>query len=129
VGTRIEGDLTLRCLDELPILAVAAAFAQGETVISDAAELRVKESDRIARMATGLRSLGVKVEEKPDGMIISGGNPNGPGVCDATGDHRIAMAFAVAGCATPDGVMVVGADAITSSYPSFAKDLEGLRGG
>jgi 3-phosphoshikimate 1-carboxyvinyltransferase len=128
VGTRIDGELALRCLDELPVLAIAAAFASGETVIADAAELRVKESDRIARVVTGLRSLGVEVEERPDGMVIQGGSPQGPGVVDATGDHRIAMSFAVAGAACPDGVTIVGADSVSSSYPEFRTQMEALRG-
>ncbi len=127
IGTRIDGDLALRCIDELPILAVAAAFAEGETVIADAAELRVKESDRIAQMAAGLRTLGIEVEERPDGMVIQGGRPAGPGICDATGDHRIAMSFAVAARATPGGVTIRGADAVSSSYPGFRTDLESLR--
>lgn len=128
VGTRIDGELALRCLDELPILAVAASFAAGETVIADAAELRVKESDRIARMVVGLRSIGVDVDERPDGMVIRGGRPTVSGACDATGDHRIAMSFAVAACATQGGVTMDGADSVASSFPAFHSVLEGLRG-
>ena len=126
-GTLIGGELSLRCIDEIPALAIAAAFAEGETIIRDAAELRVKESDRIARVVQGLRSMGVEVEELPDGMIIRGGGPRAAGLVDATGDHRIAMAFAVAGLAAPGGVQIVGAESITSSYPSFRADLERLR--
>ncbi len=126
-GMRIDGALALRCLDELPVLAVAAAFAEGETIIADAAELRVKESDRIARVAAGLRALGVDVEERPDGMVIQGGAPAGPATIDATGDHRIAMAFSVAGLFSRNGLRVVGADSVTSSYPNFCQELEGLR--
>jgi 3-phosphoshikimate 1-carboxyvinyltransferase len=126
-GIRIQGELSVRCLDELPVLAIAAAFAHGETVIADAAELRVKESDRILRVVTGLRSLGIEVEERPDGMVIQGGRPTGAAVVDSTGDHRIGMAFAVAGCATQGGVTVVGAEAMRTSYPSFADTLEELR--
>ena len=81
------------------MLAVAAAFAEGETVIADAEELRVKESDRVARVVAGLRALGVEAEERPDGMRIVGGTPRGPATIDARGDHRIAMAFAVAAAA------------------------------
>jgi 3-phosphoshikimate 1-carboxyvinyltransferase len=126
-GIRIDGALALRCLDELPVLAIAAAFAEGETVIADAAELRVKESDRIARVATGLRALGIEVEERPDGMVIQGGAPAGPATIDATGDHRIAMAFSVAGLFSRNGLRVMGADSVTSSYPDFRQELEGLR--
>ena len=128
VGTRIDGELALRCLDELPVLAVAAACAQGRTVIADAAELRVKESDRIARVVAGLRAMGVQVEEYPDGMVIEGGGPKGGGCVDASHDHRIAMAFAVAGLVAPEGAVVEGADSVTSSYPQFRHHLEHLLG-
>lgn len=127
-GIRIDGDLALRSLDELPVLAVAAAFAEGETVIADAGELRVKESDRIARVATGLRRLGVQVEERPDGMVIQGGvtASSEPALIDATGDHRIAMAFTVAGLLVPGGVEVHAADAVASSWPTFYEDLASM---
>ena len=125
-GILVEGDLALRCLDELPVLAVAAAFAEGTTRVADASELRVKESDRIARTTAGLRALGVSVEERPDGMVIEGGRPAGPARVDATGDHRIAMAFAVAGLVAEDGVTLEGAESVRSSYPAFFEHLEGL---
>ena len=124
-GVRIEGVLALRALDELPVLAVAAAFAQGETVIGDAAELRVKESDRIGRTVTGLKALGVAVEPSGDGMTIQGGAPTGPARVDGSDDHRIAMAFAVAGLAGGP-VSIAGADAVRSSYPGFRADVEAL---
>jgi 3-phosphoshikimate 1-carboxyvinyltransferase len=126
-GTTIRGELALRCLDELPVLAVAAAFADGETTIADAAELRVKESDRIARVVAGLRELGVRVEERPDGMVIEGGKPWGPARVDAEGDHRLAMAFAVAGAAAPGGCTILHADAVRSSYPRFFHELDRCR--
>jgi 3-phosphoshikimate 1-carboxyvinyltransferase len=126
-GIRIDGELSVRCLDELPILAVAAAFAEGETVIADAAELRSKESDRITRTVAALRSLGVEAEERPDGMVIRGGRPKGPGVANAALDHRIGMAFAVAGAVASGGVTIEGADSLVSSYPDFRKHLESLR--
>jgi 3-phosphoshikimate 1-carboxyvinyltransferase len=125
-GCEIGGDLALRCLDELPVLAVAAAFADGVTIISDAEELRVKESDRIARVVAGLRAFGVKVEERPDGMVIEGGSPKGPATIDARGDHRIAMAFAVCAHACDGGARIAGAESIATSYPSFLADLEAL---
>ncbi|TNE87786.1 MAG: 3-phosphoshikimate 1-carboxyvinyltransferase [Deltaproteobacteria bacterium] len=125
-GTRIDGELALRCLDELPVLAVAAAFAEGETTIADAGELRVKESDRIARVVQGLRAMHVQVEEHPDGMTIVGGHPHGPARVDATGDHRIAMAFAIAALAGEGPVELTGAEAIGTSYPQFAAHLEAL---
>lgn len=125
-GTRIEGELALRCLDELPLLAVAAAFAEGETLIADAAELRFKESDRIARTAGGLLSMGVEVEERPGGLRVVGGRPRGPALVDASGDHRIAMSFAVAGLATEGGVTITSPDSVTSSYPDFYERLGAL---
>jgi len=129
-GTRIDGALSLRALDELPVLAVAAAFATGQTVIADAAELRVKESDRIARTATGLRALGCQVQEQPDGLILGGGGVvepvDGPPEIDCTGDHRLAMAFAVAGLRAGP-VALRGVD-VRTSYPGFFADLEALRG-
>jgi 3-phosphoshikimate 1-carboxyvinyltransferase len=129
MGTRIAGELALRCLDELPVLAVAAAFAEGRTVIADAGELRVKESDRIARTVSALRALGVEVEEFPDGMAIEGGFPKGPALVDAHHDHRIAMAFAVAGLVAPGGVKIEGAESIRSSYPTFFEHVGMLRRG
>lgn len=128
-GARIDGELALRCLDELPLLAVAAAFAEGETVIADAAELRVKESDRIARTRQGLEALGVAVEERPDGLVVRGGRPRGPAVVDARGDHRIAMSFAVAGLAAEGGVTITSADAVASSYPDFYERIGALCAG
>ena len=127
-GARIDGDLALRCLDELPVLSVAAAVADGVTVIADAEELRVKESDRIARTAAGLRALGITVTEAPDGMTITGGQLRGGSGIDGSGDHRITMAFAVAACAADGPVTIEGADSITSSYPAFPEHLERLRG-
>ena len=127
-GARIDGDLALRCLDELPVLSVAAAVARGVTVIADAEELRVKESDRIARTAAGLRALGIAVTEAPDGMTITGGRLRGGSGIDGSGDHRITMAFAVAACAADGPVTIEGADSITSSYPAFPAHLDSLRG-
>lgn len=127
-GTRIDGELALRCLDELPVLAIAAACAQGTTHIRDAAELRVKESDRIARVATGLRALGVMVEEHADGLSIEGGRLAGPATIDCTGDHRLAMAFGVASLVAEGDVTLVGAEHDTS-YPAFFQALSRLAGG
>jgi len=129
-GTRLDGELALRALDELPVLAVAAASAHGETVIADAEELRVKESDRIARVVLGLRACGVQVEETPDGMIIQGcGGPiPGGGEVNAHGDHRIAMAFAVAAHNSIAPIRITGAESVRSSYPLFRAHLEHLHG-
>lgn len=128
-GTEIRGELALRCLDEIPVLAVAAAFARGVTTIRDASELRVKESDRIARVVAGLRALGVVVDELPDGLVVHGGHPVGPASVDASGDHRIAMAFAMAGAACAGGVSIAASDSVGSSYPAFFDQLAEARVG
>ncbi|HET9327690.1 MAG TPA: 3-phosphoshikimate 1-carboxyvinyltransferase [Candidatus Eisenbacteria bacterium] len=112
-------------IDEIPALAVAAARARGVTRIRHAAELRVKESDRIAALATNLRRLGIEVEEHPDGLSIHGGTLRG-GIVDAAGDHRIAMAFAVAGTFADGPVTVTGASEIATSYPGFVRALRTL---
>ncbi len=129
-GISIGPDLALRAIDELPVLAVAAAFAEGETVVSGAAELRVKESDRIRSMVIGLRKLGAEVEERPDGFVVLGrGGVSGdrhPVPVGGSGDHRLAMSFAVAGLAREGGVAVIAADEVHTSYPRFFLDLESL---
>lgn len=105
-------------IDEFPALFVAAASAEGATVIRGAAELRVKESDRIATMAAGLRTLGVQVEESPDGAAISGGTIHG-GAVNSHGDHRVAMSFAVAGLIARDGVRIEDCRNVATSFPGF----------
>ncbi len=105
-------------IDEFPALAVAAACARGTTVVRGAAELRVKESDRIAAMATGLRALGIRVDEMPDGAMIEGGTLRG-GAVDALGDHRIAMAFAVAGQRADGEVAIADVANVATSFPGF----------
>ena len=113
-------------IDEIPIIAVAGALAEGTTVIKDAAELRVKESDRISAVAGNLKSMGVNVRETDDGMVIRGGNQLTGANIDSYGDHRIAMAFAVAGLFA-DGVTIINnADCIAVSYPSFGIHLKKL---
>jgi 3-phosphoshikimate 1-carboxyvinyltransferase len=123
---RIEasGELVLRAVDEIPALAVAAAFARGGTVIRDAQELRVKESDRIATVASQLAALGVRVEERPDGMVIEGGGGLAAGEVRSFRDHRLAMALAAGALAGPGDVCIDGAEAASVSYPSFWDDLE-----
>lgn len=114
-------------IDELPLLAVAAAFADGESVLSGAGELRVKESDRIAATAALLRTFGIEVEEKDDGMIVRGGRPRGGGSVATHGDHRIAMAAAVAALAAgPGGVTLDDAGAVDVSFPEFFSTIAGL---
>lgn len=123
-GTVLSGAEIPRLVDELPVLAVAAAFAEGETVIADAAELRVKECDRIAATVAGLRALGFDADERPDGMVIAGGGPRRPptGPVSTRGDHRIAMAFVIAGLRV--GAHVSETASIATSYPTFLTTLE-----
>ncbi len=113
-------------VDELPVLAVAGAFAAGVTEIRDAAELAVKESNRITTLQDVLSRLGVAVEARPDGLLVRGGAPTGATLA-SHGDHRIAMAAAVAGTAAAGGTIVEGWDAVAVSYPGFGDDLGGLR--
>jgi 3-phosphoshikimate 1-carboxyvinyltransferase len=121
-ATTISGDEIPRVIDEIPALAVAAAFAAGTTEIGDAAELRVKESDRIGTVAQELSQLGIAVETRPDGLVITGGRPKA-GLLKSHGDHRIAMAAAVAVNACDGPSTVRGWRAVGSSYPRFAADL------
>jgi 3-phosphoshikimate 1-carboxyvinyltransferase len=115
-----------RTIDEFPILCVAAACAQGETIVSGAEELRVKESDRIATMATELRRLGAAVEERPDGLRIVGGRPLKGAVCQSHGDHRVAMAMMVAGLVAQGEMRVEDTACVATSFPGFDKKLRGL---
>jgi 3-phosphoshikimate 1-carboxyvinyltransferase len=124
VGTQIGGEMVPRLLDEIPVLAVAAAFAHGKTVIRDAEELVVKESDRIASTASQLAALGVSIEPRPDGMIIEGGRPTIGGDVRSFGDHRLAMALAIAALAGSGEVNIEEAGAVTISYPTFWGELD-----
>ena len=117
-GCEIQGADIALAIDEIPAIAVAAAVASGETVIRDAAELRVKESDRISSTVRGLSALGVDVLETEDGMVIQGGVLDG-GEVDSHGDHRIAMAFAVAGAAARSPVVVHNCRNVATSFPEF----------
>ena len=121
----VRGDRIVRCIDELPVLAVAASFARGTTTVREAEELRRKETDRISRIATGLRALEIDVREVSDGLDVTGGRPAG-GTVDASGDHRIAMALALAGLPGAGVVRVRGAEIASESYPGFADDLRRL---
>ncbi|MFQ5587113.1 MAG: 3-phosphoshikimate 1-carboxyvinyltransferase, partial [Thermodesulfobacteriota bacterium] len=124
-GIDIGPDDIPGAIDEFPVLSVAAAVAEGTTTIKGASELRVKESDRIAAMVTCLHSLGVKVEELPDGMVIEGGKLTGATV-ESFGDHRIAMAMMVAGLVAEGGSEVVGTECIRTSFPDFMGLLKGV---
>jgi 3-phosphoshikimate 1-carboxyvinyltransferase len=117
-GIEVQAEWVPDMIDEFPVLCVAAACADGETVIRGAAELRVKESDRIAAMATGLRVLGIDVAETPDGAVIQGGRLRG-GRVDSHGDHRIAMAFAVAGQVADGEVRIDDVANVATSLPGF----------
>ncbi len=128
-GTEIGGDEIPNLIDEIPALAVVAAQAEGETVIRDAAELRVKESDRIAVMCEALRAAGVEAEEQPDGMRIKGG-PRIAGGCTihSRGDHRIAMAMSILALSAEAPVTVAGTACIATSYPGFMNHLREVTG-
>ncbi len=125
-GITIAGDLIPTLIDELPVLAVLAAYADGTTIIRDAAELRVKESDRIASTTQALRQMGVRVTPTEDGMIIEGGAPVHGALVDSCMDHRIAMSMAVCGLAADGETTIRDAECVDISYPSFFSDLSSL---
>lgn len=118
-GARIPEALVPDMIDEFPALFVAAAAAEGQTVVSGAAELRVKESDRLAAMATGLRALGMQVDETEDGATLHGGVRLGSGTIESHGDHRIAMAFAIAGQISDGEVRINDIANVATSFPDF----------
>lgn len=128
-GFEASGDLVVRAIDEWPVIAVAAAVAEGPTEIRDAKELRVKESDRIASTAAMLRALGAAVEERPDGLRIAGGAALRGAQVDSHGDHRIAMAAAVASMIASGETALRGSESVAISYPAFWRDLERCRDG
>ena len=125
-GTVVEADEVPLAIDELPLVALLGCFAEGETVVKGAQELRVKESDRIAGVVEGLRGLGADIDATDDGFAVRGHGGLRGGSLDARGDHRLAMMGAVAGLASRDGVEVVGMDAAAVSYPGFVADLTAL---
>jgi 3-phosphoshikimate 1-carboxyvinyltransferase len=126
-GTVVEPEEVPLAVDELTLVALMGAFADGETVVRGADELRFKESDRIAGVVEGLRGLGADIEETEDGFVVRGdGTPLRGGTIDSLGDHRLAMLGAVAGLASQEGVEVVDMDAAAVSYPGFAQDLAAL---
>ena len=122
-GVEIGGDIIPRLIDELPILAVAAAFATGTTTIRDAAELRVKESDRIVTVGNFLRDIGAMVVERADGMVITGGPTLHNATVDSAHDHRVAMSAAIAALAAGVTVNINGAETIATSFPNFLELL------
>lgn len=123
-GTVVEGDEIPNVIDELPILAVAAALAEGRTIIRDAQELRVKETDRLSAVAQNLRLMGVDVRELYDGLEIEGGKPLQAARIPSYGDHRIAMAFAVAGLFAEGETIIEDVECVDTSYPGFEQDLK-----
>jgi 3-phosphoshikimate 1-carboxyvinyltransferase len=125
-GATLDGELVLRAIDEVPILSVLGALAEGETTIRGAAELRVKESDRLAVMAAGLKAIGAHVEELPDGLIVRGGKLRGGATIDSALDHRIALAFSVAALACEEPVEILGAEWADVSFPGFFELLTRL---
>ena len=113
-------------IDEIPVIAVAAALAQGRTIIRNARELRVKETDRITTVVNNLRAMGAEVEEFEDGMEIEGGHPLHGAAIDSFGDHRIAMAFAIAGLFAKGETVIRNTDCVNTSYPGFAHHLDAI---
>jgi 3-phosphoshikimate 1-carboxyvinyltransferase len=128
LGTRVTAEEVPLAIDELPLVALLGCFADGETVVEGAQELRVKESDRIATVVDGLRGLGAEIEATADGFGVHGTGGLRGGVLHAHGDHRLAMLGAVAGLASREGVEVAGMEAAAVSYPRFTADLAALTG-
>lgn len=125
-GTTIGGSIIPTLIDELPMIAVMAAYADGTTIIKDAAELRVKESDRIDVVVENLTRMGADIEGTPDGMIIHGGKPLHGAQIDSYLDHRVAMSFAVAGTICEGDMEIKGGECVNISYPVFYQDLYSL---
>jgi 3-phosphoshikimate 1-carboxyvinyltransferase len=125
-GVQISGSLVVRMIDEFPVLAVAAAYAEGSTIVSGANELRHKESDRISAMCAELYKLGVQITEKPDGFVIQGGESLNGGEVNHHGDHRLAMALSIAGLGTQSPVIVTKPEIISESFPNFTAILNSL---
>ena len=132
-GVTIGADLIPQTIDEFPVICVAASVAQGETVITGAEELRVKESDRIATMSSELRAMGALITERPDGMVIHGlgkagenGHLKASPTARSHGDHRVAMSLAVAGLTANTGMIVDDAACVQTSFPDFESKLAAL---
>ncbi len=126
-GCVIEGDIIPKLIDEIPVIAILACFAEGETVIKDAAELKVKESNRIDVMVNNLSAMGADITGTDDGMIIRGGKPLHSAVIHSKKDHRIAMSFAVAAMCAEGETEILDANCVNISYPDFYRDLENLQ--
>jgi len=127
-GVRVEGSRVPRLIDELPVLAVAAAAAEGVTEVSGARELRVKESDRVSTLTSELGKLGVWIEEREDGFVIRGGARLSGARVSSYGDHRIAMALAIAGLRAEGETVIEDTACIATSFPDFVSTLRTLTG-
>jgi 3-phosphoshikimate 1-carboxyvinyltransferase len=127
-GAEVTGAAVVAALDELPVLSLAGLRSDGGLEVRDAAELRVKESDRIQTLAAALRAMGLEIEERPDGYRVPGGQTPRGGVVHAHGDHRIAMTAAIAATISTEPVEIVGFASVASSYPTFLDDLQALGG-
>lgn len=125
-GTLVNGDLVVRMIDEFPLLAVMASQAEGVTKVVNAAELRVKETDRVESVVFELRKIGVKIEPLPDGFIVEGPTPLHGAVVDSHGDHRLAMSLAIAGLVTQGDLVIKGAGCMSDSYPGFVETMKKL---
>ena len=125
-GATFGGDAIVTMIDELPLLALAGSQARGQTVVRDAAELRVKETDRIAAVVRELGALGVNVEPRPDGFVVNGPQPVRGGICESHGDHRIAMMCAIAGLIASEPTTITDVDCVNTSFPTFWELLEQL---
>lgn len=127
-GITIDGEWVVRMIDEFPVLAVLATQARGETIVRDAAELRVKESDRIGSLASELRKFGAHIEERADGFVVDGPTRLRGAVVDSHGDHRLAMSLAVAGLIADGETTILNAEAYRESFPNFVELMRSLRG-
>jgi len=127
-GVTVRGEAVVRLIDEVPVLAVAAALAEGRTVVRDVGELRLKESDRVKLTVQELRRMGTRIDEDGDALVIDGAGRLTGAVCDTHGDHRLAMALAVAGLVAEGETVIKDAEATEVSYPGFWRDLDSVKG-
>lgn len=127
-GVDLRGGMIANIIDEIPIIAVLATQAKGRTIIADATELRVKESDRIRSMVEGLRRLGAVIEERSDGMVVDGPVRLRGGEVESFGDHRVAMSLAIAGLCAEDSVVIHDTDCVRTSFPGFVATLQSIAG-
>ena len=125
-GTKVNGNIIPTLIDEIPVIAVLACFAKGETIIKDASELKVKESNRIDTMVENLSKMGADIVATEDGMIIRGGKPLHGAIIDSKFDHRIAMSFAVASLMAEGNTKILDSECVNISYPDFYTDLRNL---